>query len=197
MDDATLVSVGQGIADVAHDLARLVRGEHAALVQSLGEIVATDVRHDEEDQAGLLVNGVDRDDIGMRQLRRRLRLPEKARLDLASEGELGRQQLDCNRALETPVAGTVDNAHASPSDLAVELVVGGERALYMSAKLVIRSSGERVGQATTGRQGEAGRGYCSTAERRRKGRPPQRQGHYVMMAVRSVKLCRTVVRSME
>jgi hypothetical protein len=40
----------------------------------------------------------------------------------------------------------------------------------MSAELVIRGRGERVGRhATTGKQGETGRGHTSTTERRGKG----------------------------
>ena len=90
----------------------------------------------------------------MRELSGGLRLAEEARLDLAAERQLGRQQLDGDLPLQAAVLGTIDDAHAAPSDLAVELVVGRKRALDVSAELVIRGRGERVGHATTGRQGE-------------------------------------------
>ena len=46
-----------------------------------------------------------------------------------AEGQLRRQQLDGDLTLQPAVAGAIDDAHAAPSDLAVELVVGAERAL--------------------------------------------------------------------
>ena len=100
VDHTALVRVGERVGDLAQDPSRLVRREHAALVQALGEVVAVDVRHHEEDELLLLVDGVDRDDVRMRELRGRLRLAEEARLDLAAERQLGRQQLDRDLPLQ-------------------------------------------------------------------------------------------------
>ena len=43
-------AVGEGVSHLAQDLSRLFRGEHTAFVQPLREVVATDVRHHEEDE---------------------------------------------------------------------------------------------------------------------------------------------------
>jgi hypothetical protein len=154
MDHAAIVGVGERVGHFAQHLPRFVDREHAALVQALREVVAAHIRHDEEDELLDFVDGVDRNDVGVRELRRRLRLAEKAGLDLAAKRQLGRKQLDRDLPFQPAVLGTIDDAHAAPSDLAVELVVGRKRALDMGAELVIRGRGERVGHATTGSQGE-------------------------------------------
>ena len=113
------------------------------IVQPLGEIVARDVRHHEEDDALRLVDGVDVDDVRMVELRRGLRLAQEARLDLAAERELGRQDLDRDRALQPPVFRAIDDAHAAAPDLAVQLVVRAERTLDVRAQLGIRGTVRR------------------------------------------------------
>ena len=87
----------------------------------------------------------------MEQLRGRLRFAQEARLDLAAERQLGRQQLDRDLPLQPLVLGTIDDAHAAPADLAVELVVGRQRAFDMGAQLDHprqRRAGQALGEWT-------------------------------------------------
>ncbi len=90
MNDATLMRVGEGVGHVAQRAACLVDRKRTVIVYALGEIVARDVRHHEEDEPFQLVDGVDVDDVRMVELRGCLRFAEEAGLDLATKCELGR-----------------------------------------------------------------------------------------------------------
>ena len=101
-----------------------------------------------------LVDGVDGDDVRMVQLRRRLRLAQEARLDLAAERELRRQDLDGDRALQAPVFGPIDDAHSAPPDLAVQLVVGRSTRSTCVRSSASAGRGERVRHSASSGQGE-------------------------------------------
>jgi hypothetical protein len=58
----------------------------------------------------------------MTQLRRGFRFTQESGADFSAKGELRRQHLDCDRALEATIARLVDDSHAASPDLAVELV---------------------------------------------------------------------------
>ena len=85
-----------------------------------GHRFAVHVSHDEVDQPLPLADGVDRDDVGMGQPRRRLRLAGEALPDVLLEGELGRKHLDGHPPLQPLVAGAIHHAHAAPADLALD-----------------------------------------------------------------------------
>ena len=95
------------------------------------------------------VDGVDVDDVRMVELGSRLGLAEKARLDLAAERELRRQDLDGDRALQASIFRPVDDAHSATADLAVQLVVRAEHALDVRAQLRIRRWNDRIRQASS------------------------------------------------
>ena len=64
---------------------------------------------------------------GVRELRRRLRLAGEARPDGLIVGELGRQNLDRDVALEPEVARAEDDGHPSAADLVLDPVLAAER----------------------------------------------------------------------
>jgi hypothetical protein len=138
VDDAAFVRVGERVGNVAQRAAGFVHRQGAVVVHAFREIVARDVRHHEEDDVFQLVDGVDVDDVRMVELRRGFRFAQKARLDFASERELGGQDLDGDHALEAAIPGPVNDPHAPTPDLAVQLVVRIEHALDMRAQLRIR-----------------------------------------------------------
>ena len=82
--------------------------------------LAVHVAHDEVDQPLALADRVDRDDVGMGQPRRRLGLAGEPLADVLLEGELGREDLDRDAALEPLVAGPVHHAHPAAADLALD-----------------------------------------------------------------------------
>ena len=84
----------------------------------------------------------------MVQLRRGLRLAQEARLDLAAERELGRQDLDGDGALEAAIFRPIDDAHPAAPDLAVQLVVRAEHALDVRAQLGVRRRYDGIRQAS-------------------------------------------------
>ena len=101
------------------------------------------IPHDEIDQPLALADRVDRDDVGMREPGRRLRLAGESLADVLLEGELGRQHLDGHPALQPFVARAIDHAHAAAPDLALDRIrvterlgeAGGERG-HRSARQV-------------------------------------------------------------
>ena len=147
MDDAALVRVGERVGDVAHGAPRFIHRQRAVIVHALGEVVARDVRHHEEDDAFGLVDGVDVDDVRMVELRGGFGLAQEPRLDLAAERQLGRQHLDGDRALEAAIFRAVDDTHAAAPNLAVQLVVRAEHALDVRAQLRIRRRYDGIRQA--------------------------------------------------
>ena len=72
------MGAGQCVRDLGQDRARLVDRRPDISREQLAEAPAGHERHDEEDQAIALVDRVDGDDVGMAQLRGRLRLTEEA-----------------------------------------------------------------------------------------------------------------------
>ena len=89
--------------------------------------LAVHVAHDEVHQPLALADGVDRDDVGMGQPGGGLRLAGEALADVLLEGELGRQHLDGDPALEPLVAGAVHHAHPAAADLAFERIGVAQR----------------------------------------------------------------------
>ena len=63
-------------------------------------------------------------------------LAEESLAQLVAHGELGRQHLDGDGAVEGQVAREIDRAHAAAPQLAVDRVAGAERCLDLAAKFV-------------------------------------------------------------
>ena len=83
----------------------------------------------------------------MAQLRGGFRFAQEARPDLGAEGELWREDLDRDQALQAAVAGLVDDPHPAAPDLAVELVGRREDALDVRAKLWVCRRTDWLGHA--------------------------------------------------
>ncbi len=128
MDDAGLVSRLEGGGDLQRDVDRLGRRERPAL-QPLGEVLAGDQLHREEAQRrlgsgrGLLVQAVDRGDVGVVEGGEQLGLALEAGQPLGVAGERVGEDLDGDLAVEGRVEGLPDHAHAALADLLDQAVV--------------------------------------------------------------------------
>ena len=112
-------------------------GSWPSALHPAGDRLAVHVAHDEVDDALGLTDRVDRHDVRMEQLAGGLRLALEALADVLLEGELGRQHLDRDPALELLVARAVDDAHAAPPDFSLEGVGGAQRLSDASGKRLV------------------------------------------------------------
>src|SRR4051812_35831740 len=122
MHDALRVGVCESPGDFAEDSRRVGRRERTTSSDALGERFAIDVRHDVEDELVDLVDGVNRHDVGMRETRRRARLPEEPIAKTFLSRQLGRQELDRDGAVEANFSGEVDDTHAAAAELSLERI---------------------------------------------------------------------------
>ena len=104
---------------------------------------APQVLHDEVDDPSRAADPIDRDDVGMLQLRRGPGLTLEALDELRVEGQGERQDLDRHLALEVAVAGPVDHRHSAPPQLLDDLVLG-RQSLAHEIGLLHGSGGDRV-----------------------------------------------------
>ena len=80
MDDAARVRVGQRVGDVAQDArARRRPAVRPSRASRAPRLSPSHERHDEVDEPVALVDRVDRDDVRVRELGRRLRLAQEPR----------------------------------------------------------------------------------------------------------------------
>src|SRR6185436_7889580 len=86
-----------------------------------------DQRHHEIHDAVALVDAVDLDDVGMRELRRGLRLAREPRAHVRVEREFRRQHLERHGPIQPQVDRAIDDGHAAATDLALDQVVGTDR----------------------------------------------------------------------
>ena len=101
----------------------------------------------------------------MAELSGRLGFTKKAGADVASEGELRREQLDGNDALQALVAGPVDDTHATASNLLINLIRGAERLFDMRSEFrVLCGRGYGIGHSQGNRGGSYRLFQCSTGE---------------------------------
>ncbi len=99
VDDPLLVRLLHRLGDLPGDGERLVERERPSL-QPLGEVLARHELHHEGAHAVRLLEAVDRGDVGVLQLGQELRLALEAREALRVPGEVLRQDLDRDLALE-------------------------------------------------------------------------------------------------
>jgi len=112
-----MVRVGQRVGDLAENSSHFHRSHRTVLLQPLAQVVALDVRHHEVDEIVALFDGVDRNDVGVIQLRSRLRFAEEPLANIGPEAQFGRQYLDRNFPLQPLVARAVNDPHAATPDL--------------------------------------------------------------------------------
>ena len=120
VDDRERMGGAEGVGRLRHDAPRLVDRQLAPPPDPPGDRFAVHVAHDEVDQALAFADGVDRDDMGVGQPGGGLGLAGKALADVLLEGELGRQHLDGDAALEPLVPRPVDHPHPATPDLALD-----------------------------------------------------------------------------
>src|SRR5689334_11873056 len=113
-------------------------------MQARGEVLAVDESHDEVDEPVPLVDAVDRNDVGMAELRGGLGLFQEPRPNLTAERELGGEQLDRDGSFQSAILRLIDDSHPSSADLTVELIVGTEHALDMRAQLSVRGRDDGI-----------------------------------------------------
>jgi hypothetical protein len=123
VDHADGVGGAQRVGGLRHDPADLVGGEAAAALEPARHRFPVHVPHDEVHQAGAFADGVDGNDVRVGEASRRLGFAGEPLADVALEGELGREDLDCDPALEPLVTRPVDHAHSAPPDLPLQRVV--------------------------------------------------------------------------
>src|SRR4029077_17120756 len=105
---------------------RLVDRPRAFLSEPGAEARSVDVRHYEKDQtpdprsAVDVVDAVNRDDVGMAQLRRRLGLANEPSAHVRVEREVRRENLDRYRSMEPQIRGAIYHRHAAAPDLAID-----------------------------------------------------------------------------
>ena len=126
VDDALRVRVSERPRDFPQHPRRVVRRQRAARRHALRQRLAVDVRHDVEDETARLVDRVDRNDVRMGESRRGARLAHEPVAQLRVRGELGRQQLDRDGAIETHLAREIHHAHSAATELALERVSAGD-----------------------------------------------------------------------
>ena len=121
VDEAVLVGVGQGIAELGGDLDGLFEGLGFAFLEAR----AFDQLHDEVGHVAVFADVVDGDNVRVAEGGRGAGLAEEALAGVA-DLEVGAEDLDRNRALEVRIPGAEDDAHAAAADLLVEAVAVGE-----------------------------------------------------------------------
>ena len=122
MDDALLVGVREAVADLHHQRQLALEGHVPALGDDLLQLLAFQVLHDDEQAPLVLAQVVDRDDVGMAELRAGLGLAEEPRPQLIVMSTFSEMTL---RATGASAGGRspCNGAHASPPDLRLDLVL--------------------------------------------------------------------------
>ena len=112
----------EGRRDLGGDLGRLARVERRLGADEVAQRPALDVLHDDEVRAVLLSPVVDRDDVGMVQVRRRLCLTAEALDERRLARVLGEQRLHGDGPVQELIVREIDLGHPALRDLALDLV---------------------------------------------------------------------------
>src|SRR5688500_18349594 len=105
MDNANVMRGAERVRNLDQDAAGLLNGQLATTCEPGAKRLAVDEGHHEiHDAVGSLTHRVNRNDMGMREPGRRLRLAQEAEPDLLPKRELRRENLDRHFALEPFVA---------------------------------------------------------------------------------------------
>ena len=120
--DAVAVGVAERLGDVGCDGGGS-RGRQRRLgADDRRQRLAVHVLHDDVVGPVRLAPVEDRDDVRMRQVGRSLGLPPEALYERMVRGQLRKEHLERDRAVEQQVVGKVDLRRPAPGDLAAELV---------------------------------------------------------------------------
>ena len=138
VDDLHLVGEGEPIADLLHDAHLLVEGDRG-IADDVLEVGPLEKLHRHVGAAVFLSEVVDRDDVGMIEAGRRLRLALKPLTEVFVGPALGRHGLDGDVPVQDRVVGLEHEAHRPLTELPDDLV------LTDSIEVHQRSSIHRVG----------------------------------------------------
>ena len=127
MDDPLAVGVVERLGDLGDDLGDPLVRERRLLAEELLEVLPLDVLHRDERRLGrgVLADVVDRDDVGVGEDARRLRLAQEPLLELALLDVVladGADRLQRDEPADDGIAAEVDDAHGALSQLADHLV---------------------------------------------------------------------------
>ena len=128
MHDAGAVGAIERAADLDRHLQRVVRRQRAGPREARGQRLAFEELEHEEVGAGLGSDVVERADVRMIERRHGVRLAVEAGAQLGVGGELRRQHLDRDRAIEPRIARAVDLAHPAGADRRDDLIRPESRA---------------------------------------------------------------------
>ncbi len=132
VDDALAVGVIERVGDLGQDAAALVLGELPVAAETSREGLAADIAHDEVGHSVQLAEGVERDDVRVRQLGGRLGLAAEAVVDLGRAG-FGLDDLDGDFPVEREIARQIDGAHPASAQEPDETVLALELLLQRCA----------------------------------------------------------------
>jgi len=115
MDHAVAVGGVESVGDLNGVVQRLI-GRQPAFPQPLGEGFALQILHDEEIDAVLMADVVERTDVRMAQAGDGLGFALEALAGLWAEGKMRGENFDGDGAVEAGVTSAIDLAHASGAD---------------------------------------------------------------------------------
>ena len=149
--DAVAVRERERGRDLGGDLGGLVRVDRRLGADEVAQRSAFDVLHHDEVRAVLLAPVVDRDDVGVVEVRGGLRLAAEALDERRLARVLGEQRLQRDRPVQQLVVREVDLGHPALRELALDLVAvrkdpAGQR--HGGENPICRSSGCRVARRT-------------------------------------------------
>ena len=119
-----LVRGVEGVRDLGHEACRAPRRQAAGARDEEAEALALDEAHRDEQVARVLPRAVDRDDVRVLERRRRGRLADEELTEPRLPGELGQDDLEGHRPLETGLGGAIDDAHAAGAGDRLDAVAG-------------------------------------------------------------------------
>jgi hypothetical protein len=115
MDDTMAMSCVQRIGDLRGDAQRLIELQ-APLFEASGERLAVEQRHDDEVRAPRLTDVEDAADVGVIEAGDHARLALEPDAGVGVAGDVWRQQLDGDAAIEPRVTSPIDLAHPAGAD---------------------------------------------------------------------------------
>ncbi len=124
VDEPVRMRAGQGLRDLIAKVDGPRRLERRLACKQSGEVLTVDVPHRYPQLAVRLAGRIDRDDVRVIEGRGMLRLGQEPLPEARVGGELLRDELQRDAALQPEVLGEVDDAHTSTSDDRLEPVTG-------------------------------------------------------------------------
>ncbi len=123
MDDAAVVSVFERLPDLIENGLHHGNRQLPAFLDDGVQTPPSDELHDEIEQRLVFLDGVDRDDIGMGERRRRAGLPLESLGGPLARKQGGKHDLDGHLAIQGEVVRQVDHRHATATQLREDFIV--------------------------------------------------------------------------